>query len=169
MFTKLKKPNSKGFTIIEIMIVLAIAALILLIVLLAVPALQRGSRNTQRKNDATAIVSAVGDYVNNNNGSFPTTSGQFSTEFSNENPSLGYYTTASNLTWTYQTSAKAVNDPNDLDKVVVANYAVCVGNPSAVKPGGATTQTSGASSRDYVVLYDIEGSGNVVIPQCIQS
>jgi prepilin-type N-terminal cleavage/methylation domain-containing protein len=35
MLTKLKKSNNEGFTIIEVMIVLAIAALILLIVLLA--------------------------------------------------------------------------------------------------------------------------------------
>jgi prepilin-type N-terminal cleavage/methylation domain-containing protein len=35
-----------GFTIIEVMIVLAIAGLILLIVFLAVPALEREARNT---------------------------------------------------------------------------------------------------------------------------
>ncbi|HPW47952.1 MAG TPA: prepilin-type N-terminal cleavage/methylation domain-containing protein, partial [Candidatus Saccharibacteria bacterium] len=35
------KKDQKGFTIIEVLIVLAIAALILLIVFLAVPALQR--------------------------------------------------------------------------------------------------------------------------------
>lgn len=71
MLYKLKN-NNKGFTIIEVMIVLAIAALILLIVLLAVPALQRSSRNTQRKNDATAISSAVANIVSNNGGTAPT-------------------------------------------------------------------------------------------------
>ncbi|MDQ3065292.1 MAG: prepilin-type N-terminal cleavage/methylation domain-containing protein, partial [bacterium] len=35
------KNNNKGFTIIEVLIVLAIAGLIMLIVFLAVPALQR--------------------------------------------------------------------------------------------------------------------------------
>ena len=59
MLKKLQKTNSEGFTIIEVMIVLAIAALILLIVLLAVPALQRGSRNTQRKNDVSALAGAI--------------------------------------------------------------------------------------------------------------
>ncbi|MGH7195065.1 MAG: prepilin-type N-terminal cleavage/methylation domain-containing protein, partial [Candidatus Saccharimonadales bacterium] len=71
MLKKLQKPNSKGFTIIEVMIVLAIAALILLIVLLAVPALQRGSRNTQRKNDVSAVAAGVANYISNNNGSVP--------------------------------------------------------------------------------------------------
>src|SRR5476649_1251824 len=71
MLSNLKKNNSKGFTIIEVMIVLAIAALILLIVFLAVPALQRNSRNTQRKNDVGAILGGYNDYITNNNGSAP--------------------------------------------------------------------------------------------------
>jgi prepilin-type N-terminal cleavage/methylation domain-containing protein len=40
-----KQKREAGFTIIEVLIVLAIAALILLIVFLAVPALQRNARN----------------------------------------------------------------------------------------------------------------------------
>jgi prepilin-type N-terminal cleavage/methylation domain-containing protein len=70
MLNKLKN-NNEGFTIIEVMIVLAIAGLILLIVFLAVPALQRASRNTSRKSDAGHISSAINDYVSNNNGSLP--------------------------------------------------------------------------------------------------
>ncbi len=68
MFKKLQKRNSEGFTIIEVMIVLAIAALILLIVLLAVPALQRNSRNTALKNDAASIIGAVSTYESDNDG-----------------------------------------------------------------------------------------------------
>jgi len=72
MLNKLKKTdNNKGFTIIEIMIVLAIAGLILLIVFLAVPALQRSSRNTSRKSDAGHIGTAVNDFVSNNSGQVP--------------------------------------------------------------------------------------------------
>lgn len=71
MLSKLKKQNRDGFTIIEVMIVLAIAALILLIVLLAVPALQRGSRNTQRSNDVSAIASAIANLISNNGGQVP--------------------------------------------------------------------------------------------------
>ena len=55
MLHKLKQSRSEGFTIIEVMIVLAIAAMILLVVLLAVPALQRNSRNTAVKTDAGFI------------------------------------------------------------------------------------------------------------------
>jgi prepilin-type N-terminal cleavage/methylation domain-containing protein len=65
------KSNNQGFTIIEVMIVLAIAALILIIVLLAVPALQRNSKNTTLKNDASSVAGAISDYESNNNGGAP--------------------------------------------------------------------------------------------------
>ncbi len=68
MLQKLKKQES-GFTIIEVLIVLAIAGLIMLIVFLAVPALQRNSRNRGRENDASLLAAAVNDCVTNKNGS----------------------------------------------------------------------------------------------------
>lgn len=70
-----KQKRDQGFTIIEVLIVLAIAALILLIVFLAVPSLQRNSRNTQRKSDAANIAAAISNFAGNNNGALPTASG----------------------------------------------------------------------------------------------
>ncbi len=64
--------EQKGFTIIEVMIVLAIAGLIILIVLLAVPALQRNGRNTAIKNDASAVVAGISESKSNNDGAPPT-------------------------------------------------------------------------------------------------
>ncbi|MCA9324754.1 type II secretion system protein [Candidatus Saccharibacteria bacterium] len=72
MLNNLKQRKSEGFTIIEVMIVLAIAGLILLIVFLAVPALQRNSRNTSAKNDAAAVAGAINEFQSNNDGSMPT-------------------------------------------------------------------------------------------------
>lgn len=66
MYQNLKK-KSEGFTIIEVLIVLAIAGLIMLIVFLAVPALQRNSRNNGRNNDASRIAAAVNDCLSNHN------------------------------------------------------------------------------------------------------
>lgn len=71
MLQNLKK-RKEGFTIIEVLIVLAIAGLILLIVFLAVPALQRNSRNTQIKDAAAAILGGVTEFQNNNGGANPT-------------------------------------------------------------------------------------------------
>jgi prepilin-type N-terminal cleavage/methylation domain-containing protein len=71
MLQKIQKRKEGGFTIIEVLIVLAIAGLIMLVVFLAVPALQRNSRNTQRKNDVSGLLGAVSEYVNNNGGALP--------------------------------------------------------------------------------------------------
>lgn len=60
------KKSQKGFTIIEVALVLAIAALIFLTVFLAVPALQRNQRNDARKRDVSSVVAAVTAYMSNN-------------------------------------------------------------------------------------------------------
>lgn len=70
--SNIKNRKESGFTIIEVLIVLAIAGLIMLIVFLAVPALQRNSRNTQVKNAASSILGAISEFQNNNGGSNPT-------------------------------------------------------------------------------------------------
>lgn len=70
---KIKQRNQKGFTIIEVLIVMAIAGLILLIVFLAVPALQRNSRNTTIKNDVASVLGGISEYQGANNGALPTT------------------------------------------------------------------------------------------------
>ena len=62
------KKTEKGFTIIEVALVLAIGALIFLVVFLAVPALQRNQRNDARKRDISNVVEAVTDYNSNNPG-----------------------------------------------------------------------------------------------------
>lgn len=65
------KSKKSGFTIIEVVLVLAIAGLIFLIVFLAVPALQRSQRDTQRKQDLSRLVAAVQSYQSNNRGAIP--------------------------------------------------------------------------------------------------
>lgn len=65
------KKNNKGFTIIEVVLVLAIAGLIFLMVFVALPALQRNQRDTARKSDVATISAAVTTYTGNNRGDFP--------------------------------------------------------------------------------------------------
>ena len=62
------KKRTEGFTIIEVLIVLAIAGLIMLIVFLAVPALQRNSRNNARNSEAARVSAAATDCLANRNG-----------------------------------------------------------------------------------------------------
>lgn len=51
--------NKQGFTIIEVVLVLAIAGLIFLMVFLALPALQRSQRDTQRKKQLNSIAAQL--------------------------------------------------------------------------------------------------------------
>ncbi len=67
----MKKENIKpkqGFTIIEVVLVLAIAGLIFLMVFVALPALQRSQRDTQRRNDLSRVDTSMVQYQTNNQG-----------------------------------------------------------------------------------------------------
>ena len=65
---KNKNLTKKGFTIIEVVLALAIAGLIFLMVFLALPALQRSQRDTQRKQDVAMVVTALHNWKANNKG-----------------------------------------------------------------------------------------------------
>lgn len=69
--------SKKGFTIIEVVLVLAIAALIFLMVFIALPALGRSQRDTQRKEDLSRMATAITNYQSNNGGSNPTGTATF--------------------------------------------------------------------------------------------
>lgn len=63
--------SRSGFTIIEVVLVLAIAGLIFLMVFIALPALQRSQRDTQRRSNIGEMASAIQQYQTNNNGRLP--------------------------------------------------------------------------------------------------
>lgn len=68
MSIKLKR----GFTLIEIVIVLAIAALIMVVVFLAVTGAQRGQRDQSRKDLMNRTRSSLEAYRGNSGGTYPT-------------------------------------------------------------------------------------------------
>jgi len=163
MLSKLKNSKGQGFTIIEVMIVLAVAGLILLIVLLAVPALQRSSRNTQRKNDISALAGAVANYISNNNGTVPNNitlsgstakvdcSGTISTNCSNtdkntETANVGLFTSI--LPTTY---SNGLAGPTDTNTVFYVPKATC---------NSTNTGIGSSNSRSAAFLYMLEPSSN---------
>lgn len=149
------KTKQQGFTIIEVMIVLVIAAVILLIVFLAVPALQRNSRNNQRKNDASRALSAITEWSNNNNGKLPSTSADF--DAAKANVKLGFYTDDN-----FTGSTSGTNDGNPETLTLVSGTCV---QSAGVNTGDATYL---ASSRRFVVLYTVE-TGSGTQKQCTES
>ncbi|MGH7195199.1 MAG: type II secretion system protein [Candidatus Saccharimonadales bacterium] len=175
---KQRKSDNQGFTIIETMIVLAIAGLILLIVFLAVPALQRSARNTQRKNDVSAIGAALSNYIDNNGGQFPDTvqkagssrSVEFlctkgtthcdSTDKNIESAKLGYYDPGLStlpVSMEYQQGPGAGTQPTT-ETVVVDTGEEC--NPTG------TGVAAKARSRSVAILYQTETGGSPA-NQCI--
>jgi prepilin-type N-terminal cleavage/methylation domain-containing protein len=63
--------RQKGFTLIELVIVLAIAALVLAAILLAVGGAQRSQRDTTTKNSASRVMAAFQNYASNNGSNIP--------------------------------------------------------------------------------------------------
>lgn len=158
--------KAKGFTIIEVMIVLVIAASILLMVFLAVPSLQRSSRNTQRRGDVARIASALFEYSTNNNGTFPADNAAFQSNVVN-NVKLSYYTSG-NVVW------YAFGDGNVLNEVdiVGSNSVIKDSNQKVVLTSGAKCSGVAAavgSARQFVALYNVETGSGLTGEQCVES
>lgn len=68
-----KKKNEKGFTLLEVLLVVAIISILAGIVIIAInPGKQLGdSRNTQRQADVATILNAVYQYSVDNSGTVP--------------------------------------------------------------------------------------------------
>ena len=79
--TKENIKSKKGFTIIEVVLVLAIAGLIFLMVFVALPALQRSQRDTQRRDDMARFASQLTQYQSNNNNKIPSENANSTTEW----------------------------------------------------------------------------------------
>lgn len=147
MKNKLKRENN-GFTIIEVTIVLAIAGLIMAIVFVAVPALQRNSRNTQRRADASHLAGLISEYASNHAGQLPTAFGTGSgkVDISGEHWSImGAPTTINTSTATQNygdTSTMVVNEGQSCD------------------PGTNTISSTNASTRSFAIGFQVEGSGS---------
>jgi prepilin-type N-terminal cleavage/methylation domain-containing protein len=142
--------NEEGFTLIEIVLVLAIAGLILLIVFLAVSGAQKSRRDTQRKEDVSRITSQLESYASNNAGAYPTSQAQlsaFATTYMTPNSD---YSDPSSGTW-YGTATSLVygnGTPATPGYIEYDTGYVCNGSVMGPAPGG--------SQRDYAIVMDLE-------------
>ena len=150
------KKTQKGFTIIEVALVLAIGALIFLVVFLAVPALQRNSRNDSRRRDVSNVVEAIADYSANNAGKAleiltaydgtpktDTVFGRYLDQLSNNT------TTVTVKTGQSAGSIPAVADASEADVITVYTGLQCDGNETLVK----------GPARSYAVVGVVENAG----------
>lgn len=172
-----------GFTIIEVVLVLAIAGLIFLMVFIALPSLQRSQRDTQRRNAMASVQTKIMDYQNNNNGKLPNDGsvdavedGQLADmddewECSRTNPNaakcfIRNYLNGVNATenefvdpqgWAYGLTIETL----DGDEMVLQNsdydkYMVYI--EKKAKCDGERAVPSN-NARDFAIMYKLEGSG----------
>lgn len=174
----LSKKNQAGFTIIEVMIVMALAGLILAAVIVAVPQLQRNQRNTARKSVLSRIKTEIDSYSGNNNGNIPAAAvatGQ--TNFGTASTAAGFFprymgcTTAAGVTnCTTNINDPSTNTPVGLTVAAAAmttTAALSGGTPGAVAGSihysttavcsGEVVTGTGATARNYAILVQLEG------------
>lgn len=149
---KLQK-NQKGFTIIEVLIVLAIAGLIMVIVFLAVPALQRNSRNTQRTADASKIAAAVAQCMANRNG-VTTSCDNVGSSTELQNAGGLDMTKLSQIT----TLSTGTTDPNNVSEARFGFGQKCSNDGAGIV---------GGTPRQAVVRFSVERNDGLATPRCI--
>jgi prepilin-type N-terminal cleavage/methylation domain-containing protein len=138
--------KQEGFTLIEIVLVLAIAGLILLIVFLAVSGAQKSRRDTQRKEDVSRIASQLESYASNNEGAYPNsviTTGQFVTGYLT--PASDYSDPSSGVAYPVSYSIATPTTPGN---VSYHDGYVCNGGVMQPAPAGG--------GRDYALVMDLE-------------
>ena len=146
------KQKEKGFTIIEVVLVLAIAGLIFMMVFIALPALQRSQRDTQRKNDLSRAQTAVTSYASNNRGSLPA------------GTNVAWNAFATNY---LKSNGDSFADPTGPDYVFIVNGTVSASfdpaNPDIVATLGATCDgenaVTGQGARKVALQMKLEGGG----------
>ena len=163
----LEKLNRKeaGFTIVEVMIVLAIAGLVLAIVFIAVPALQRNSRDSQRRADISALQSAVATYVGNNDGQVPTTANELVEAATSID--FGFYTavplSATGESWEVTTPATCIDSTSaSLTGTALNNQADCTTAAGANTPAIWTAATTAATQENHIYFANMGASQPVV-------
>ena len=143
------KSKQEGFTIIEVLIVLAIAALILLVVFLAVPGLQRSQANNAAKADASNISAGVTTYLSNNNGILPaskTDIDKISADLSSNSLSKFKNTNATALTMA------------TTNTFAVAGLAAVIGSSNWNYFDGAGTTPNAPAAQGWYLIVDTNAS-----------
>ena len=134
------KKTKSGFTIIEVVLVLAIAGLIFLMVFIALPALQRSQRDTQRSNDISRMQAALNTYQSNNRGSVPSSASAWTTFITN-------YLKVNGDTFT---------DPDGTDYVVTVNdLSATTGKTKLGEVKGTTFEANA-----HNIIVSIQGTCN---------
>ena len=125
------KSTKSGFTLIEIVIVLAIAAVIIGLVFLIVPNAQRSARDTKIQSNSNALSSSIEQYIANNPSTTVT-----STNLNNLPTGCTSTTSCNNLTVAWGTGALTGLTATDNSKIYINTGAVCGTDGKVTAPAG---------------------------------
>lgn len=160
MLNKILK-SKKAFTIVEVVLVLAIAGVIMAVVFLAVPALQAGQRDQSRKTDANNVLLALTTYQGNNSGNNPDNNAAYSPT----NVTLSGASAATTVILTsYVANTLVSNTPG---QITVVKGAKCAKNSAASYDN--RTHTPGASKQVAVIVALDNAAGTTGDYWCVQS
>lgn len=156
--------KQQGFTIIEVVLVLAIAGLIFLMVFIALPTLQANQRDTQRRDDVSRMQAQLIQFQTNNKGNLPAAGCSASGGATTIRDFIDRYLDGAEFkdpdgTEYRSTSTTAPDHPRCLP---VATEPTKTGQWRYV-PGnlcdGESITTTGATARSYAIQMKLEGSG----------
>lgn len=150
----MKTKKQQGFTIIEVVLVLAIAGLIFLVVFLAVPALQRGQRDTARRNDVGRVIAAVQSYRTNSKGTLPATADWNGAAFKG-----AYLTPAGEKFEDPQTGNVYTLDPNPANNASVPPASTMMVHVGRVCADNTDATATNAGGRNVAIRISLEGGG----------
>lgn len=151
--------KQKGFTIIEVVLVLAIAALIFLMVFIALPALQRSQRDTQRKDDLSRVQTAITNYQGNNRNKLPATddwNDTFTTNYLKAGSDS--FTDPSGKDYTFTADSDPTKTPNVRDMTDAGQANVRIFYAVGYTCDGESL-TGGQGTRKIALRMVLEGGG----------
>lgn len=175
----MKRGDKKGFTIIEVSLVLAIAGLIFLMIFIALPALRRTQRDSQRRDDMMGFLKEIKNYQTNNRGMLPTGTGAYNWPISSStkastwagffrdylgedfvDPDGTHYNLTATTCGAEENQDCSTNDANaflrDLSGSTFKGYRIYVVTKATCE-GDKAVGTS--NPRKVAVLYRLEGAG----------
>ena len=135
--------NQKGFTIVELLIVIVVIAILAAISIVAYTGVQENARNTQRVANAKSVIDATNAYYSEK-GSWPTLA-----------ELQGYTTVKISSDVSTKLTAGATTQPSDTNKDGLRYEQVSTGSPAVVTGARVTYYGKPISGGDTVAVQTV--------------
>ena len=176
----LKQTNHKGFTIIEVVITIAIGAAIMALVLNAVQGARRSQRNTNRQADVSALTGAASQFSTNRNDLPDDNAGLVGSDLEQflDEDKLAHYPGANidietlagvtiagefdNTPVAVPAEVAQVSTDANADSVVILTQAECVAQDVPNANGSDLVDLiNNGGVREMVIVWTLEGDPNI--------